>query len=78
MFTMIGMRYQCKIVEVGHRLVQRRIDRQYGRLRHHSLGIFTEGIFIYFTQVAEGIKDRARIYYDNTRVIRSKTMETNL
>ena len=39
-FAVIQMRYQCKSVEVGNRLVQGRIDRQYGRLRHHSLGIY--------------------------------------
>ena len=64
-FVMIGMRYPCKIVEIGNRPVQGRIDRQYGQLRHRSLGYSSRMIF-YFRQVAEGTRDRAEIF---TRVI---------
>ena len=51
-FPMIGMRYQCKIVEVGNRPVQGRLDQQYGMLRHHSLGYPSRVIF-YFKQIAK-------------------------
>ena len=37
-FIMIRMRYRCKIIKVGNRLVQGRIDQQYGQFRYHSLG----------------------------------------
>ena len=37
-FAMIRMTYRCKIVEVGNQPVEWRIDRQYGRLKNHSLG----------------------------------------
>ena len=45
-FAMIRMRYRCKIVEVRNQLVQGRIDRQYGRLRHHNLGYLPSQFFI--------------------------------
>jgi hypothetical protein len=51
-FAMIRMRYRCKIVEVGNQPVEGRIDRQYGRLRHHSLG-YLPSQFFDFRQVAE-------------------------
>ena len=57
---MIQMRYRCKIVEVGNQPVQERIDRQYGRLRHHSLGYLPSQCFN-FKQVAEGTRDRAEM-----------------
>ena len=59
-FAMIRMRYRCKIVEVGNRPVRGRIDRQYGRLRHHSLGYLPSQLFN-FRQVAEGTRDRAEM-----------------
>jgi hypothetical protein len=45
-FAMIWMRYQWKILEIGNQPVQGRIDRQYGRLRHHSLGYLPSHVFI--------------------------------
>jgi hypothetical protein len=59
-FAMIRMRYQYKIVEVGNQPVQGRIDRQYGRLRHHNLGYLPSQIFD-FRQVAEGTRNRVEI-----------------
>ena len=53
---MIGMRYHCKIVKVGNRLVQGRIDQQYGRLRHHNLEYLLRVIF-YFRKVIEGTRN---------------------
>ena len=55
-FAMIRMTYRCKIVEVRNQPVQVRIDWQYGRLRHHSLG-YLQSHFFYFRQVAEGTKN---------------------
>ena len=55
---MIRMRYRSKIVEVGIQRVQGRMDRQYGWLRHHSLG-YLPSHFSNFRQVAEGTRDRA-------------------
>ena len=57
---MIQMRHRCKIVEVGNQVVQGRIDCQYGRLRHHSLGYLLSQIFDYM-QVAEGTRNRAEM-----------------
>jgi hypothetical protein len=54
---MIWMRYGCKIVEVGNQLAEGRIDWQYGRLRHHSLG-YLPSLFFDFRQVAEGTRSR--------------------
>ena len=58
-FAMIRMRYRCKIVEVGNRPVRGRIDRQYGRLRHHSL-VYLSSQFN-FRQVAKGTRDRVEM-----------------
>ena len=58
--AMIRMTYRCKIVEVGNQLVQGRIGRQYGWLRHHSLGYLLSQLFN-FRQVAEGTRDRAKM-----------------
>ena len=55
-FAIIGMRYQCKIVEVGNQLVQGRIDRQNGQLRHHGLGYLPR--VIVSRQVVEWTRDR--------------------
>ena len=57
---MIWMSYRCKIVEVGNQPVQGRINPQYGRLRHHSLG-FLLSQFFHFRQVAKGTRDRAEM-----------------
>jgi hypothetical protein len=59
-FAMIRMRYRCRIVEVGNQPVQGRRDRQYGRLRHHSLG-YLPSQFFDFRQVAEGTRNRAEM-----------------
>jgi hypothetical protein len=56
-FAMIRMTYRCKIVEVGNQPVEGRIDRQYGRLRHHSLG-YLPSHFFDFRQVVEGTRNR--------------------
>ena len=57
---MIRMRYRYKIFEVGNQPVQGRIDRQYGRLGHHSLGYLLSQFFD-FRQVAEGTRNRAEM-----------------
>jgi hypothetical protein len=57
---MIRMRYRCKIVEVENQPVQGRVDRQYGRLRHHNLGYLSSNFFD-FRQVAEGTRNRAKM-----------------
>ena len=57
---MIQMRYRCKIVEVENQPVRGRIDWQYGRLRHHSLGNLPSQLFS-SRQVAEGTRDRAEL-----------------
>ena len=53
---MTGMRYQCKIMEVGNQTVQGRIGQQCGQLRHHSLRYLPRVVFCldrveYFTRV---------------------------
>ena len=63
-FAMIRMRYRCKIVEVGNRPVRGRIDRQYGRLRHHSL-VYLPSQFFNFRQVAKGTRDRVEMLLEH-------------
>ena len=76
-FEMIGMKYRCKIDEVRNQLVHGRIDRQYGWLRHHSLG-YLPRVSFYFKQVAEGLGIGRKILLGNTRAIRLKILEANL
>jgi len=45
-FAMIGLRYGCKIVEVGNRPIQGKIDQQYDWLRHYSLKYLSRIFFI--------------------------------
>jgi hypothetical protein len=59
-FAMIRTRYRCKIIKVGNQPVHGRIDRQYGRLRHHNLG-YLPSQFFDFRQVAEGTRNRAKM-----------------
>ena len=68
---MIRIRYRCRIVEVGNRPVRGRIDWQYGRLRHHSLGYLASQVFN-FRQVAEGTMERAEMLLGYIRVMTHK------
>ena len=60
---MIWMGYQCKTVEAGSQPVRGRIDRQYGRLRHHSLRYLPSHFFNFsiLRQVAEEPRDRVEM-----------------
>ena len=60
-FTMIRMRYRCKIIEDGNQPVQGRIDWQYGIKVQDFYRVNFYQIIVHFRQVAEGTRDRAEM-----------------